>query len=669
MTIASLNMRGRYSDNGTTDKWRDINQLMRESKINILTLQEAHLKQEDVDSLHNLFGTRLKILFSQGANHRTAGVATVINKDRSMHENIEEYEMIPGRALLVQTPWQGDLLLTVLNIYAPNNHTESKTFFKELKLKFETKTYPLPDIMMGDFNIVEDAIDRLPAHGDHEGATQALYNLRSLLGLKDGWRQYNGNDKGYTYLQKANDIHSRIDRIYATTKILQTSNEWNISTSPINTDHSLVSTKIANLSLPEQGHGWWQMPMFLLRDREFQEKAKKLAKELENNINNIDKRTHLVNPQILHKEFKTKIKDLAIRRAKQAVPKMDKTIRQLESELRKTWNAPDKNELEKMTLAGTIQDQIEKLKRKRFQQAKTTIKAHFDREGEQTTKFWSNLNKENKPRDPVYSLKIPKSNPPEYTKNPTKMADIGRQHHHDLLSEGLHDDVHEREEAIKAVLEEIDNDSKLPDVEKTKLGKQINEELITIALKHSANGASPRCDGIPYKFWKMLAGDLGYQLKKEKESAAEDSEQPNITKTLTNVYLDIENHGVHPDSAFAEGWMCPLYKKKDKHKIENYHPITLLNTDYKIYTKALSIKLAEVAHHAIHPNQAGFMPGRSIFDQVKLARMMINYAEVTEKNGFIVALDQEKAYDKITHDYLWRTLEKYNLHGNFIRTV
>ena len=74
--------------------------------------------------------------------------------------------------------------MTILNIYAPNNHAESKTFFKDLKTKFEMKAYPLPDIMMGDFNIVEDAIDRLLAHDDHEGATQALYELRSLLGLK-----------------------------------------------------------------------------------------------------------------------------------------------------------------------------------------------------------------------------------------------------------------------------------------------------------------------------------------------------------------------------------------------------------------------------------------------------------------------------------------------------
>lgn len=29
--------------------------------------------------------------------------------------------------------------------------------------------------------------------------------------------------------------------------------------------------------------------------------------------------------------------------------------------------------------------------------------------------------------------------------------------------------------------------------------------------------------------------------------------------------------------------------------------------------------------------------------------MMMNYAEAAEENGLIVALDQEKAYDKIDH--------------------
>ena len=38
-------------------------------------------------------------------------------------------------------------------------------------------------------------------------------------------------------------------------------------------------------------------------------------------------------------------------------------------------------------------------------------------------------------------------------------------------------------------------------------------------------------------------------------------------------------------------------------------------------------------------------------------------------DGAIVALDQEKAYDKIKHDYLWAALDKFNLPQTFIRTV
>jgi hypothetical protein len=62
----------------------------------------------------------------------------------------------------------------------------------------------------------------------------------------------------------------------------------------------------------------------------------------------------------------------------------------------------------------------------------------------------------------------------------------------------------------------------------------------------------------------------------------------------------------------------------------------------------------------IHRDQAGFIPGRSIFDHIRLTRVMTKFAEVAERNRAVVALDQEKAYDKITHQYLWKTLEAFD---------
>ena len=71
----------------------------------------------------------------------------------------------------------------------------------------------------------------------------------------------------------------------------------------------------------------------------------------------------------------------------------------------------------------------------------------------------------------------------------------------------------------------------------------------------------------------------------------------------------------------------------------------------------------------IHDNQAGFIPKRSIFNHIRLAKAIISYAGITEENGAILALDQEKAYDHIHHDYLWKVLETFHIPAPFIRTI
>jgi hypothetical protein len=115
--------------------------------------------------------------------------------------------------------------------------------------------------------------------------------------------------------------------------------------------------------------------------------------------------------------------------------------------------------------------------------------------------------------------------------------------------------------------------------------------------------------------------------------------------------------------------MCPIYKKKDKREISNYHPITLLNMDYKLLTKALAIQVMEHVLSMVHPDQAGFIPKHSIFNHIHLAKSIISYTEAMEVDGAIVALNQEKAYDKIRHGYLWQTLNAFNLLPPFIAMI
>ena len=132
---------------------------------------------------------------------------------------------------------------------------------------------------------------------------------------------------------------------------------------------------------------------------------------------------------------------------------------------------------------------------------------------------------------------------------------------------------------------------------------------------------------------------------------------------------DIQEHGVDIRTQFTLGWMCPIYKKKERDQIKNYRPITLLNTDYKLLTKTLSVQLASHIHTLVHPDQTGFIPRRSIFDPIRLSQTMCAYADFMEEDGAIVALDQEKAYDKIDHHYLLETLKRFQLPDRFINTV
>jgi Reverse transcriptase (RNA-dependent DNA polymerase) len=185
---------------------------------------------------------------------------------------------------------------------------------------------------------------------------------------------------------------------------------------------------------------------------------------------------------------------------------------------------------------------------------------------------------------------------------------------------------------------------------------------VETALKKAKNGSAPSLDGCPSELWKTLNKRYERATKLRKPGF-------NIIKVLTTLFQDIQTHGVSPQSNFAEGWMCPIYKKKDRTEIENYCPITLLNTDYKLLTKILALQLTPGIGRLIHSDQAGFIPGRSIFNHIRLTKVMTKYAETTKENGAVIALDQEKAYDKITHTYLWNTLEAFNLPPLFRNTI
>lgn len=182
------------------------------------------------------------------------------------------------------------------------------------------------------------------------------------------------------------------------------------------------------------------------------------------------------------------------------------------------------------------------------------------------------------------------------------------------------------------------------------------------AVSDLPNGKAAGINGIPHELWKLLSN-------KFENDRRNNNRLFDIIKSMTLVYNNIEKHSVCSETDFPKGWLCPIHKKGDRTEVSNYRPITVLNRDYKTMTRALTTRLVRVISPLIHLDQAGFMKGRRIEHQTDLIMLMINKSEVDEENGVIVCLDQEKAYDKIHHDFIWKTLDKFNFPNHFKNTL
>ena len=157
-------------------------------KIAILCISESHSDNDQIIKLNSLYGPNLHFLHSHDPlNPRSKGIVIVMNKNNIKSPPSNIHIISPGRTINFDINWPENKKLNISAIYAPNAPNNNTELWNKILTSIENGTTMKPDIIIGDFNMVEDATDRLPPHPDPPLITEALTNLKTKLNLTDGW--------------------------------------------------------------------------------------------------------------------------------------------------------------------------------------------------------------------------------------------------------------------------------------------------------------------------------------------------------------------------------------------------------------------------------------------------------------------------------------------------
>lgn len=119
-------------------------------------------------------------------------------------------------------------------------------------------------------------------------------------------------------------------------------------------------------------------------------------------------------------------------------------------------------------------------------------------------------------------------------------------------------------------------------------------------------------------------------------------------------------------------FLCLIPKTKSPLTVNNYRPISLCNVMYKIGAKVLTNRLSSVLPNLIANNQCAFLKGRLISDNILLAHEILEYIKKQKRgrlSSFGLKLDMNKAYDRVSWDFLRAVMTKLGLSTKWIQLI
>jgi hypothetical protein len=109
------------------------------------------------------------------------------------------------------------------------------------------------------------------------------------------------------------------------------------------------------------------------------------------------------------------------------------------------------------------------------------------------------------------------------------------------------------------------------------------------------------------------------------------------------------------------GIVVCLTTSLDVRKLDDYGPISLLVTEYKLLARITARRLGPKMEDHLRRSQFCAVPENSILDAVATIHSATTYAKATETPFCVPTLDFDIAFDYISHRYMFDILRRYGI--------
>ena len=452
---------------------------------------------------------------------------------------------------------------------------------------------------------------------------KVLNTITSNLDLIDVWRTVNPDKIEYTCFSSSG-FHYRLDRFYVQSETLNCVSKIEHKSFPFS-DHSSIHLRL-DITIQEQGTNTWCLNQKLLLNQNYVDKIKLFWKKWQKS------KTHFKNLNNWWDKGKDNIKTLTISFSRKEAKLNNKIKKSLYKRLR---NAENQGKIETI---NEIKHKLSSLQKEEAKQHFLSKRINWIKEGEDFDTLLPLL-KENR----------------RTNHNVSKITDKDGNHHtkpNEILKqfENFYKELYTKIDTNKTLQDDFLSglQSSLSEENSDKADRSYNKNEFKEALFQLPSSKSPGSDGLPSEFFKTF-WDI-------------------FSDDFSQVYKNSLMNKILPKSQREAIIKC-LPKKGDLSKVSNWRPISLLNTDYKILSKAIANRLLKLLPNLISEEQTCSVKGRKISQNLLLNRDFITYANKNNLKASLISLDQMKAFDRVEWTFLFETLKKMNFGHKFISHI